>query len=327
MAVSASADLTPGFETELICRRRDFYHQDRFIRRGGELIPLDIPADAGCTVHRGRLCITLRSDWETGGRTCPAGSLLAVGLDRFLAGERGLAVLFAPAGSTALAGFSPTRNHVLINVLDNVRGRVDVATPAADGWTVAPLPGVDGKGIRTVVAEAVDPDADDRYFLTTEGFLAPPALALASVGEAPVVLKRMPARFDAEGLPSPGTGPLPRTAPGSPTSRSRAPAPAPGRGRPCSAATAGSKSPRPPGTRRPSARPGWNRAASTRWRTSAAAASSGRPGTGPRSGPGAGAPARTSSRSPRTSSAAASPRRGGSASSARATAACWWATC
>ena len=142
----------------------------------------------------------MRSDWEVGGRICPAGSLLAVGLDRFLAGERGLAVLFAPAGSSPLAGFSPTRNHVLINVLDNVRGRVDVATPAADGWTVAPLPGVDGKGIRTVVAEAVDPDADDRYFLTTEGFLAPPALALASVGEAPVVLKRMSARFDAEGL-------------------------------------------------------------------------------------------------------------------------------
>ena len=200
MAVSASADLTPGFETQLVCRRRDFYHQDRFIRRGGELIPLDIPSDAGCTVHRGRLYITLRSDWATGGRTCPAGSLVAVALDRFLAGERGVTVLFAPAGSSALAGFSPTRNHVLINVLDNVRGRIDVATPTADGWTVAPLPRVDGKGIRTVVAEAVDPDADDRYFLTTEDYLTPPALALASVGEAPVVLKRMPARFDAEGL-------------------------------------------------------------------------------------------------------------------------------
>ena len=85
-------------------------------------------------------------------------------------------------------------------VLDNVRGRVDVAMPAADGWTVASLPGVDGKGIRTVVADAVDPDADDRYFLTTEDYLTPPALALASVGEAPTVLKRMPARFDAEGL-------------------------------------------------------------------------------------------------------------------------------
>ena len=201
IAVSASADLAPGFEMQLVRRRRDFFNQDRFIRRGGELISLDIPSDADCTVHRGRLYITLRSDWENGGRTCPAGSLLAVGLDRFLAGDRGLAVLFAPAGSAALTGFSPTRNHVLVNALDNVRGRVEVATPAAEGWTFAPLPGVDdGAGFRSIVADAVDAHADDRYFLTTESFLATPALTLGSVGEAPVVLKRMPAQFDAEGL-------------------------------------------------------------------------------------------------------------------------------
>ena len=57
-----------------------------------------------------------------------------------------------------------------------------------------------GAGFRSIVADAVDAHVDDRYFLTTESFLTPPALALASVGEAPVVLKRMPARFDAEGL-------------------------------------------------------------------------------------------------------------------------------
>ena len=293
IAVSAWADLAPGFEMQLVRRRRDFYNQDRFIRRGGELIPLDIPSDAGCTVHRSRLYIDLRSDWETGGRTCPAGSLLAVGLDRFLAGERGVTVLFAPVGSTALAGFSPTRNHVLVNV----RGRVEVATPAAEGWTVAPLPGVDGKGIRTVVADAVDPDAGDRYFLTTEDYLTPPALALASVGEAPAVLKRMPARFDAEGLAvaqhwatsADGTR-IPYFEISHPGAAGPRPTVLNGYGgfevseTPC----------------RPSARRGWNRAASTRWRTSGAAASWGRPGTGPRSRPGAGAPARTSSPSPRT---------------------------
>ena len=86
-------------------------------------------------------------------------------------------------------------------VLDNVRARVEVATPAAGGRTFAPLPGVDsGAGFRSIVADAVDAHADDWYFLTSEDYLTPPALALASVGEAPVVLKRMPARFDAEGL-------------------------------------------------------------------------------------------------------------------------------
>ena len=275
IAVSASADLAPGFETELVRRRRDFFNQDRFIRRCGELIPLDIPSDAGCTLHRGRLYITLRSDWETGGRTCPAGSLLAVGLDRFLAGDRGLAVLFAPAGSTALTGFSPTRNHVLVNVLDNVRARVEVATPATDGWTFAPLPGVDdGAGFRSIVADAVDAHVDDRYFLTTEDYLTPPALALASVGEAPFVLKRMPARFDAEGLAVAqhwATSADGTRIPYFEVSRHGAAAGP----RPTLLRGYGgfeiSETPSP-GTRRPSARPGWNRAVSSRWRTSGAAA-------------------------------------------------------
>ena len=209
VSVRAWADLAPGFETEIVTRSRDFFNDDRFIRRGGELIPLDLPSDAGIALHRGRLFVTPRADWETGGRTFPAGSLLAIGLDRFLVGGRDLAVLFAPTESRVLAGFSPTRNHVLVNILDNVRHRVEVATPGEAGdWSVALLAGVeDGAArFRSIDARAVDPDADDRYFLVTEGCLTPPALALGWVGEgegeggAPAVLKREPARFDAEGL-------------------------------------------------------------------------------------------------------------------------------
>ena len=203
VSVRAWADLAPGFETELVARGRDFFNEDRFLRRDGELIPLDVPSDAGFAVHRGRLFVTPRAEWETGGRTFPAGSLLVIDLDRFLAGARDLAVLFAPTESRVLAGFSPTRNHVLVNLLDNVRHRIEVATPGeAGGWSVAPLAGADDSAARfpSIDARAVDPDADDRYFLQTEDFLTPPALALGSVGEAPAVLKREPARFDAGGL-------------------------------------------------------------------------------------------------------------------------------
>ena len=201
VSVRAWADLAPGFETQLVCRSRDFFNDDRFIRRGRELVPLAIPTDAGCTIGRGRLHVTPRGDWETGGRAFPAGSLLAIGLDRFLAGARDLVVLFAPSEGRHLAGYSPTRNHVLVNILDNVRSRIEVATPGAAGWTVAPLPGTgDGAGFQSIDARAVDADADDRYFLVTEDYLAPPALALGSVGEAPARLKREPARFDTAGL-------------------------------------------------------------------------------------------------------------------------------
>ena len=188
VSVRAWADLTPGFETEFVCRGRDFFNEERYIRRAGELIPLDLPTDAGFAVHRGRLFVAPRADLETDGRTWPAGSLLAIGLDRFLAGARDLAMLFAPAEGRVLAGFSPTRNHVLVNILDNVRHRIEVATPgaAAAGWSVAPLPGADDGTVhfRSIDARVVDADADDRYFLVTEDYLTPPALALGSAGAA-----------------------------------------------------------------------------------------------------------------------------------------------
>ena len=200
VSVGAYAELSPGFEMQFVYRGRDFYNSDRYIRRGGELVPLAIPSDAGYATHRGWLYVTPRSDWETAERAYATGSLLAIKLDRFLAGERDLAVLFEPGEGTALAGYSLTRNHVLVNILDNVRNRIEVATPGPERWTVSPLKGVDRTGFQTIDANAVDPDGDDRYFLDTTDYLTPSTLSLASVGEVPEVLKSAPAKYDADGL-------------------------------------------------------------------------------------------------------------------------------
>ena len=200
VSVGAYAELSPGFEMQFVYRGRDFYNSDRYIRRGEELLPLAIPSDAGQAVHRGWLYVTPRSDWETPGRTYATGSLLAIKLDRFLAGDRDLAVLFEPGEGAALAGYSPTRNHVLVNILDNVRNRIEVATPGPEGWSLAPLPGVDETGFQTIDADAVDPDGDDRFFLETTDYLTPATLSIASVGEDSVVLKSAPSKFNADGL-------------------------------------------------------------------------------------------------------------------------------
>ena len=196
VSVGAYAELSPGFEMQFVYRGRDYYNSDRYIRRGGELVPLAIPSDAGYATHRGWLYVTPRSDWETEGHSYGTGSLLAIELDRFLAGERDLAVLFEPGEGTALAGYSLTRNHVLVNILDNVRNRIEVATPGPEEWTTAPLPGVDAAGFQTIDADAVDPDGDDRYFLQTTDYLTPSTLSLASVGDDPEMLKRAPGKFD-----------------------------------------------------------------------------------------------------------------------------------
>ena len=97
-----------------------FYTNELFLRRDGKLVKIEKPDSAEAAVHRDLLLLELRDDWTVGGKTYPAGALLAADFEDFLAGERRFDVLFEPTERKSLAGFSPTRNHVLLNELDNV---------------------------------------------------------------------------------------------------------------------------------------------------------------------------------------------------------------
>jgi len=203
MVVSALCDRTPGFEREFVVRRPSFYASDWMVRRGERLVPLDKPADAEVHVHREWLFLELRSAWETGGTSHPAGSLLAIEFERFLAGERDFQPLFRPAPRRSLVAFAATRGHVLLTTLDEVRSRISVHAHGAGGWTAKPLPGVPEIGTARVAA--VDEIESDDYFLITSSPLQPSMLAVGSLAaEAALApaeeLKRSPGFFAADGL-------------------------------------------------------------------------------------------------------------------------------
>ena len=200
VSVGAYADLATGYELRLVWRGIDFYNRRLFVYDDGELTPLNVPTDASPSMHRGRMFVELKSDWRSAGRVYRAGSLLATPLADFLKGKRNFHVLYEPVPGTSLASFAPTRNHVLINVLDNVRNRIELATPMADGWTQKPLFANGEDGYRTVSVWPVEADEDDRYFVDATDYLTPPTLSLGTVGEEPTPLKRSPGYFDAEGL-------------------------------------------------------------------------------------------------------------------------------
>ena len=196
--VGAYTTLVPGYEAEFVYRGIDFYNTELFIRRKGKLRAVDIPSDATARVHRDHLFVTLDSDWTIGGRTYAAGSLVVADFERFMAGERDFDVLYAPSPAGSLAQYSPTRNHVLVNVMENVRNRVYVATPTADGWARTDL--TEPRGMQTLSVRAVDPHEDDRYFIDSADYITPAALSLGTIGGSSTSLKRMPAMFDSRGL-------------------------------------------------------------------------------------------------------------------------------
>jgi prolyl oligopeptidase len=197
LAASAYHDSTKGFERDFVVRTHAFYDSEMFLRaKNGKLKKIDIPNDAEASVNREWGLITLRSPWTTGGKTYPAGSLLATKFDEFMAGKREFTVLFTPTDTTSLSGFSWTRHHMILDVMDNVVDRLEVLTPQTGEWKREPLGGA--PAFSSIGAGGVDPDESDEYFLTVSGYLQPTSLYDGTIGKGePAALKHAPAFFDA----------------------------------------------------------------------------------------------------------------------------------
>jgi len=200
LAVSASRDLSKGFERDFITRATGFFSSETYLRgKDGKLAKIDVPDDAIVNAQREWLMVQTRSAWKVGDKTYASGALLAAKFDDFMAGKRDLTVLFTPSETTSLDGYSWTRHRLIVNILDNVASRLEVLTPPANGtgeWKRAPLGGA--PKLSTVTAGAIDTDDSDAYFLTVTGFLEPTTLYYGMLGEGDTKpLKHSPVFFDA----------------------------------------------------------------------------------------------------------------------------------
>src|SRR5690606_37304021 len=140
MYTAAGPDHTPGYERDFVTRTIAFYNDELYLRGAdGSLTRVDVPNSAQTSVQREWLGLELREPWEVGGTTYKAGSLLVANFDDYMAGKREFEVLFEPTDTSSLAGASFTKNHLVLNVLEDVRNRLQVLTPGPEGWTRSEL--------------------------------------------------------------------------------------------------------------------------------------------------------------------------------------------
>ena len=201
LAVSASHDPTPGFERDFVSVAKDFFHSELYQRVGDKLVRVEVPTDASADTQREWLLVHTRSPWTVAGTTYPSGALLAIHFDDFMAGKHHFAVLFQPDAHTSLESYAWTRHHLILNLMDDVKSRLDVLTPppmgAADGaWIQLAMP--NPPAMSTIQVVDTDPDHSDEYWLDVTGFLTPSSLERGVLGSEPAVtIKQAPAFFDA----------------------------------------------------------------------------------------------------------------------------------
>ncbi len=201
---TADVDTSPGElhdgqgHRALYIRREVSFFQGRTqLITGGGLRTLNLPLKSDLrALVAGRLIVALAEPWHTGGRTFPAGDLVAVGLAAASADPQHLqpSVVYAPGPREALDNVAATRDRLIVTSYENVRGRAAVYTPTAGGrWSERRLALPDDAAIGLVSAN----DRGSSAYLSVTGFLAPTTLLqLDTVTATTRVAKALPPRFD-----------------------------------------------------------------------------------------------------------------------------------
>jgi prolyl oligopeptidase len=198
VSVGAAVVHDHGRTYEFIHRGVTFFSNEQFVRRGDKWVKLDKPDDVQASTFEDQILLKSRLDWTVGGKTYPAGSLLAIGFDDFLKSKRDFATLFEPTARKSLAGQSETKHYLILNELENVRNRLYTLKPEHGKWTRTP---VEAPAFGSVTMSGIDPDESDDYFMTVTDFLTPSSLYYGTLGKGErEKLKSLPSFFNAEGL-------------------------------------------------------------------------------------------------------------------------------
>lgn len=203
--IGVDVDRHGAQQRAIVQRALDFYRAEyRLVQADGSLKKLALPLDAQPRLWGDRLLVQLRSDWTVAGKVHKAGSLLIGGWKAFLAGKPAFKTLFEPTASRSLAGYTLTRQHVVLNISDNVASKLaewDFSGKSAKLREVkAPFPGL--LSVRSLHDNDLAVDAlADRYLVQYADFLTPDTLYLARAGsDERLQLKARQSWFDSTGM-------------------------------------------------------------------------------------------------------------------------------
>ncbi|MDP2215473.1 prolyl oligopeptidase family protein [Phenylobacterium sp.] len=183
-----------GGRADAVIARRGitFYESDYMLLGGAEPVRLPLPKKASFEAYvDGQAVFSLQ---EAHG-DLPQGALAAFDLAALKADPAGARaqLIFAPGPRQAIQQVRATKGRLVIALLEEVRGAVDVYDFAGGAWTAARLP---LPADSNIVLQAVS-GRDEALFLKIEGFLDPTSLWLAdAAGLSARQVSALPDRFD-----------------------------------------------------------------------------------------------------------------------------------
>lgn len=173
LSAGVSHSSVPGFERDVAYDVIDFFNSRTYLRQGEEWVHIDVPDDMNVSLHHEWLLLRPRTEWNVAGTAYPAGSLLVISLESFLAGSRELRTIFSPTAAESLQSWSWTQDFLLLNLLADVSSKILVLDPRTE-WSAReldacpPLHSVDAYAV-----DSEDPATGNDFWLIATGFLTP----------------------------------------------------------------------------------------------------------------------------------------------------------
>jgi prolyl oligopeptidase len=186
-------DAEGRLQAVLVNRAVTFFESEFWLL--GDAAPVRVPLPRKTSYQafvQGQVVFTLEEDW---GRF-KQGALLAYPLAALKADAASAkpTLVLQPGPRQAIDAVAATRSALLVTVYEDVKGALDVYTPAAGRWSRKRL----GLPKNASVGITATSAAHDRLFVKSQGFLEPTSLWLGDASAAAMKkVKAMPARFDA----------------------------------------------------------------------------------------------------------------------------------
>ncbi|MDO4641475.1 MAG: prolyl oligopeptidase family serine peptidase [Neisseria sp.] len=186
-----------GAPVDLIEAATGFFTKDYFcVDPQGDVQLLNLPKDCEISGYlAGQLMVLLREEWRRANHTYPAGSLLAVKLNKGEIGEAQL--LFEPNEYQAVEAVETTKRFVLVSYLDKVNACLKAWKYTGGMWQEQDLPALPGGAL-----EITDqPWGGDTVYLADSHFIEPLTLFALDLNVMELsVLRRQPKQFDPQGI-------------------------------------------------------------------------------------------------------------------------------
>jgi prolyl oligopeptidase len=183
-----------GRVTAVLIAREVRTFQTEFLQLSpdGKITPLDLPRKIDLHGNIGdRIILGVNEDWAANAHhpAFAAGSLVAYDV------KTGAAeLILQPTATQTIDAARVTRDRVLVQLLDNVSGALEVFAPTKAGWARTRLNLPKGSALTIRAADR----GSDRAYIASESFLEPTALWSVDAASGAVTrIKSQPARFDA----------------------------------------------------------------------------------------------------------------------------------